>query len=99
MAGQFYQGRQETRMQKLDSGNMCITNQGVYFGGTRRSFRIAYSTVTRISQHQDYMSENSNGTLYGFGLFQNAGEFIFETGPGFAEPITRLVNVLLRRSR
>lgn len=97
--GQFYQGRQEMRLRRLDVGAFLITNQGVYFGGSRRSFKIAYSTVTRIRQHADPMRENSNGALYGFGLFQNAGEFIFETGPGFDEPTTRLVSILLKGSR
>jgi tetratricopeptide (TPR) repeat protein len=99
MTGQFYQGGQEMRLSRVDIGDFLITNQGVYFGGAIRTFNIAYSTVTRIREHADPMSENSNGALYGFGLFQNAGEFIFETGPGFDEPVTRLVTTLLRRSR
>jgi len=62
-------------LQSVDVGNLGITNRHIYFGGSKKSFRIPFNKVVQFVPYSD-----------GFGLFRDAAnsrQQVFVAGHGW----------------
>jgi hypothetical protein len=82
-----FRGRpiETTRMEHVDTGTMGITNKSIYFAGSRKAVRVAFSRIVAFHPYIDGLGIHQDGRARPQTFVTGDGCFIYNLVRGLAE--------------